>query len=86
MFERRRRKFLPTENFDSCGVFEVGVVSASGFGSATPLMRLADGGPAGAFEVSGTAKEAVLPGATDFFEGVVLISDEPGDMMARFRF
>ena len=67
MFERRRRKFLPTENFDSCGVFGVG--SASSFRSATPL---AEGRLAGA---SGTLGGAVLPGVAVFFGGVACFVD-----------
>ena len=67
MFERRRRKFLPTENFDSCGVLGVGVASASSFRSATPLARLADGGLA---EASGALGGAFLSGVAVFFEGV----------------
>jgi hypothetical protein len=70
MFDKRRRKFLPTESFNSCGawMFELDVASTSGIGCTTPLARLAEGDLAGAFELPGKMKEVVLFGVSTFFD------------------
>ena len=66
MFERRRRKSLPTELFDSREVFEVNVASTLVLSSTTPLARLA-----GPTEGSGgLANGALLPSIEGLFEDV----------------